>query len=311
MKKRKKLPLKMRTIIKSLKKIKKESILPVSILVAGEEDVGKNSLIDRLAIGSNEVFSTVELSDKNILPDFASRLRKANLILVVVDVTGKISKRIKNLLTYLEESKLPFLLVINKIDLPKNLEAQLEPASNYLGKFVSKLVLISVKKDININNELIPAIIDRSGGKKLSLAASLPVFKLPIIEEIIKSTAAQNAAIAGIPIYPGANMPILTTNQIKMILKIAVVYDKEIDVSRAKEVIMVVGGGFTFRAIARGLVSFLPVIGLVTKAAIAYCGTVAIGKTANKYFEKGISDLSVDETWDMAAEAARKLKVVN
>jgi len=310
-KKGKIVPLKMRTILKSLGEIKKEVLLPVSILVVGEKGVGKKSLINRMGPNSNEVFSLFELDTKGFSANLFSKIDEADIVLVVVDATKKISTGVRRLLEYLEGDKTPFVLIVNKIDIPENLEAQLKPVNDYLERFLPNLVLVSILKDVNIENELIPKIIYCCGDKKLSLSAKLPMFRLPVVEEIVKNTALQNAAIAGISLYPGADMPILTTNQIKMILKIAVAYGEEIDFSRAREILMVIGGGFTFRTIARELVSILPTVGFIAKAAVAYGGTIAVGRAAGKYFEKGISDLSVGEIKDIASETVRELKGIN
>ncbi|MDO8886143.1 hypothetical protein [Candidatus Oleimmundimicrobium sp.] len=309
MRKRRWRSLKTKAILKALKEIKGESCLPISILVIGEEKVGKKSLIEKITSGKNEIFSLVNLTPKDSLLKFAPKIDEADLVLVAVDATKKISNKIMNLLEHLESIEKPFLLVVNKIDIPKDLGAQLETVSDYLERFLPNIVLVSALKDVNISDELIPAIIRRCSKKMLSLAIKISEFKLPVIKHIIKSTALQNAVIAGIPLYPGADMPLLTTNQIRMILKIAAVYEKEIGLSRAKEIIMAISGGFIFRAIARELLSFLPLIGFATKAAVAYGGTIAIGEAANKYFEKGISDLSAEEIKDIALEAARELKV--
>ncbi len=316
MRKRKWIPLKTKVILKVLKEVKGESNLPILVLVVGEEGVGKKSIIEKIVpdsrnrVASDEVFSVINFSTKNDLPKLTPRINEADLVLVVVDATKKMSDGIIGLLKHLKESKVPFLLIVNKIDVSEDLGIQLEPMSNYLEQFLPNVILTSVLKEINIGDKLIPTIVRCCEKKKLSFATRFQAFKLPVIKEIIKTTALQNAVIAGVSLYPGADLPILTTNQIRMILKIAAVYDRDISFSRAKEIVMVIGGGFTFRAIARELLSFLPTIGFLMKAAVAYGGTVAVGRTANKYFEKGISDLSAEEIRDIILETARELKVV-
>ena len=46
-------------------------------------------------------------------------------------------------------------------------------------------------------------------------------------------------------------MPVLTLNQVRLVLGIARAYDQEIDRARAGELLGVVGAGFGFRTVAR------------------------------------------------------------
>jgi uncharacterized protein (DUF697 family) len=80
-------------------------------------------------------------------------------------------------------------------------------------------------------------------------------------------------------------MPVLTLNQIRLVLRIALAYGEQIDNRRAVELIGVVGAGFGFRAVARELLDLVPVAGWAVKGAIAYSGTKAIGEAAVRYFE--------------------------
>jgi uncharacterized protein (DUF697 family) len=84
---------------------------------------------------------------------------------------------------------------------------------------------------------------------------------------------------------PGVDMPVLTLNQIRLVLRIAVAYGEEIDNRRAAELVGVVGAGFGLRAVARELLDLVPVAGWALKGGIAYTGTKAIGEAAVRYFE--------------------------
>jgi uncharacterized protein (DUF697 family) len=78
---------------------------------------------------------------------------------------------------------------------------------------------------------------------------------------------------------------VLTLNQIRLVLRIAVAYGQPIDAARALELLGVVGAGLGLRTIAREAVAFVPVAGWVLKGAIAYAGTVAVGEAARRYFD--------------------------
>jgi len=119
----------------------------------------------------------------------------------------------------------------------------------------------------------------------LSLAARLPVLRRPVTERLISAASRRNGLIGVAVFVPGVDMPILTFNQLRMVLRIALAHGEGIDRSRAVELAGVVGAGFTFRAVARSLLDFVPFAGWAVKGAIAYTGTRAVGEAAVRYFE--------------------------
>jgi uncharacterized protein (DUF697 family) len=125
------------------------------------------------------------------------------------------------------------------------------------------------------------------GDRRIALCAAFPAFREAGAREVVTSTAWQNAAVATVLAVPGADLPVLTANQIKMVLRIAAIHGETIGMERAKEILLVVGGGLTFRTIAREALDFLPGPGWLIKGAFAYGGTVAIGKAAGRYFALG------------------------
>ena len=123
--------------------------------------------------------------------------------------------------------------------------------------------------------------------KKLSLALAFPFVRKPLSLEAVNVTAVQNAGIGLVVFIPGADMPVMTLNQAKMLLQIAAAYGQPMNAERAKELAAVVAGAFAFRTVARQACAFAPVVGWVAKAAIGYTGTLAMGRAAVEYFEDG------------------------
>jgi len=124
------------------------------------------------------------------------------------------------------------------------------------------------------------------GDRGTSLAARLPVLRKPVVDELIRLAARRNALIAAAVWVPGVDLPVLTLNQARLVLRIGLAYGEEVDGSRAPELAGVVGAGFAFRALARQLAPLVPVAGWATKGTIAYSGTRAIGEAARRYFEQ-------------------------
>jgi uncharacterized protein (DUF697 family) len=120
----------------------------------------------------------------------------------------------------------------------------------------------------------------------VALAKGYPPFRRAVCEEIIRHNARQNAVVGALPI-PGADMPVMTANQARMVLNIAAAYGEELSMERARELLGVLAAGFGLRALSRQAVKLVPVGGWVAAAAIGYAGTIAMGRATMLYFERG------------------------
>jgi uncharacterized protein (DUF697 family) len=118
------------------------------------------------------------------------------------------------------------------------------------------------------------------------LAARLPVLRHAVCEELIRKISRQNALVGVAVFVPGADLPVLTLNQVRLVLRIADAHGFEIDRDRLPEVLGVLGSGLGFRAIARRAIGAVPVVGWAVKGAVAYAGTRALGEAAVRYFER-------------------------
>jgi uncharacterized protein (DUF697 family) len=134
---------------------------------------------------------------------------------------------------------------------------------------------------------ILDEIASRLGDKGYALAAKLPAIRRGVCEHIVTTFARQNGILGVVIFIPGADMPALTLNQIRMVLRIGGAYGAEVDRERALEILGVVGAGLGFRAIARELVSLVPFGGFAIKGAVAFAGTRAVGEAAIAYFEAG------------------------
>lgn len=130
-------------------------------------------------------------------------------------------------------------------------------------------------------------LADRVNSKRIALASNFAFVRRAVAEEAVKNTAFQNGVIGGVAIIPGADMPLMTANQAKMVLQIAAAYGVPLGVERIKELAAVVGSAFVFRTVARQALAFIPGFGWAVKAAIGYTGTIAMGYAAIEYFEEG------------------------
>ena len=139
------------------------------------------------------------------------------------------------------------------------------------------------------------------------LAKGHPAFRRAVCEEIIRKNARQNAVIGALPI-PGADMPVMTANQARMVLGIAAAYDEELSLERARELLGVLAAGFGFRALSRQVVKLVPFGGWAAAAAIGYAGTLAMGRAAVLYFERGGQKVGERELAEIRGRAAEEAK---
>ena len=153
-------------------------------------------------------------------------------------------------------------------------------------------------------------VIDACREKRLAMALAFPFVRKPMALDAVNATAAQNAGVGLVVFIPGADMPIMTLNQAKMLLQIAAAYGQPLSAERIKELAAVVGGAFLFRNIARTAVGVVPVLGWAIKGAIGFAGTEAMGHAAIEYFEAGGDIVGVasvvQKARDEAVEAASK-----
>lgn len=139
--------------------------------------------------------------------------------------------------------------------------------------------------------------------KRLAFALAFPFVRRPLSMEAVGATSIQNAGVGLVVLLPGADMPVMTLNQAKMLLQIAAAYGQPMSLARVKELVCVVGGAFAFRAVARQLVGVVPALGWAVKGAIGYAGTEAMGRAAIEYFENGGSVAGLAEVVGRARDA--------
>jgi len=129
------------------------------------------------------------------------------------------------------------------------------------------------------------ALARKLGEEAASVARRLPALRPAASAELIARFSRRNGLIGAAVFVPGVDMPILTLNQIRLVLRLAAMHGLEIDNRRAPELLATVGAGFGFRAVARELLNLIPFLGWAVKGGIAYGGTRAIGEATLRYSE--------------------------
>lgn len=204
---------------------------------------------------------------------------------VIFAFSGKtvLRKRIYDLARSIQYKRKPYTVVIETANL-EDLKETVTDIAGATDKKVDDLSVINASLRVNFEEfakncvELLP------DPKRITLGRNTPFFRTAAANSIIAKTARQNGVVSTV-MFTGAEFPVLTANQIKMILEIAGVYGEEIDEKRLKEILAVVGTGYTLRTAARSLLGLVPGPQFFIKGAISYFGTWAMGRAAIKYFE--------------------------
>jgi len=130
------------------------------------------------------------------------------------------------------------------------------------------------------------AIAARLGEDGAPLAARLPVLRRAVCDRIVASFARKNGLAAVALFVPGADLPVLALNQVRMLLLLDQAYGLELDPrQRLPEIVATVGAGLGLRAVARELLDLVPVAGWAVKGGVAYAGTRALGEAGIKRLE--------------------------
>ena len=157
-------------------------------------------------------------------------------------------------------------------------------------------------------SELAPRIVGALDEDYLiPLGRGYPALRRAVCEEVIRKNARQNALIGALPV-PGADLPVMTANQARMVLNIASVHGEELSLERARELAGVLAAGFGFRALGRQVVKLVPVGGWAAAGVIGYAGTLAMGRASMLYFERGKRKPSEKEMSEIRSRATEEAK---
>jgi uncharacterized protein (DUF697 family) len=137
-------------------------------------------------------------------------------------------------------------------------------------------------------DEIVELLARRLGEDGIALATRVPGLRRPLCRELISQASRRNALFGAVTSRPG--LPILTLNQLRLVLRIAAAHGLEIDGQRLPEGVVVVGGGIGFRLLARRLLALIPFAERPLRGAVAYAGTRAMGEAALRFYEAWSAD---------------------
>jgi uncharacterized protein (DUF697 family) len=219
---------------------------------------------------------------RRLRPDDGEQLRRASVVVYGGEAAHRLDDETRADLEVVGRAGRPLLVVLEGVDLPMDASVEaarvrgVEPddvVASKRGRFPEKRVLHEIAK--------------KAGPAGPGLAARLPALRRAVVESVIETAARRNAVIAAAVWIPGADMPLLTAVEMRMVLQIGVCHGVEVGPDRAVELLTLLGAGFGLRAAARELLDVVPIAGWLVKGGVAYSGTQAMGRAAIEYFERG------------------------
>lgn len=133
--------------------------------------------------------------------------------------------------------------------------------------------------------EIARVVAVKLGEEGTPLAARVPVLRDAVVEYLIARFSRVNGTAGALVFLRGADMPLITLNQLRMVLRIAHAHGVRVGQERAPEVLAVLGVGFALRELVRRALAGAPPAAWALKGGVAYGGTRAIGEAAKRYYE--------------------------
>ena len=132
--------------------------------------------------------------------------------------------------------------------------------------------------------EIAETIAARLGEDGAPLAARVPLLREAVCRQLVSSFSRKNGALAAAIWIPGADLPVLALNELRLVSRLAQAYGLESGRDRVPELAATLCAAFGLRALARELLDLVPFAGWAVKGTLAYAGTRALGEAACKRF---------------------------
>ncbi len=267
------------------------SPLPGTTRETQETDAGLFALVD--TPGADAVGEVGERERKLAL-DAAAR---ADILIVVFDAIQGVKQTELELYQHIRSLKKPHVVVLNKIDrVRKEKRTVVEQAAANLHLEPAQVIPVAAKSGENIN-QLLAAVAMAEPSIVAALGAALPQYRWQLAWRSIISAATLSAGIALTPL-PVIDFIPLAATQSMMVLSIARIYNYQITLERARELVATFGVAYLGRTIFYQLSKLGGIPGWVLGAAVASSTTVAMGYAAVRWFDRGER---------MSAESLKKL----
>ena len=273
-----KIPINMKTLAKAGAVFESESNADTAIEV----------LVDTSASGelvslSRKVLevrpNTVAVSILGFNDEMPTLNKEANLTIVIAGASPHL-KRIMEIAFWSE-----LKCVVLSVDAPALVAAIPEEDALAIAKTIIEVDLSQPQAVLEGN--LARWCINRLPGLRLALGAAFPFMRHPIAVDLTRQTAFENAVIASVFFLPGADLPVLTLNQCKLLYQIAVINEVPLSRERLADLGTIVASAFGLRGLTRLVLRKLTPVGWLVRGSTAFGATMAMGHLAFQLYSRG------------------------
>lgn len=278
-----------------LRPLRDAALHELRIALVGAPGVGKHTLALQMRRDPARPDQITQTPMAIVTLEGAQRISGADLIVLLVDATQTDYTQEQALAAQWSDNGKKVVVFCNKYDLLQ----QGQVLSNWVG-WQSVHVLYGSALDSDfLQREFVPAVLELLPEEHLSLGRHFPIFRMPIVRQLISDTCFSNATYAlstgiaeivpalGIPLNV-TDMVVLTKSQAFLAYKLGLLLGFS---TRWQDYVgefgSVLGGGFLWRQLARSLVGLIPVWGIVPKVAVSYAGTYVVGNAVLQWYLTG------------------------
>lgn len=205
------------------------------------------------------------------------------LILYLLDATVGVTPADYRWIALLRASGRPFLLGLNKCDRLVELASSLREAQQRLGLLP---IPISAQTGHNIDERLLPALLDAAPKLALTLGRELSGLRQQAARRVIRQTAVFAAMVSAQPI-PVLDIPFQAMLQAGVVLRVGAAYGHPPSGGINREIISTIVSVFGLHYLTQSLIKLIPVLGWVISGLMGSTATLLIGEAAIRYYEAG------------------------
>lgn len=122
------------------------------------------------------------------------------------------------------------------------------------------------------------------GSQIVEVAGAHPQLRDAVADTLIAQASRQASTIGAAVLVPGADTPVLTMLQVRLVAQLAAVYGRPLDARRGFEIAGVLISALGWKRLARRALAIVPIARFAVRAGVAYSGTRAVGEACKAYF---------------------------
>ena len=309
-----------------LRPLRQQALNGVKIVLAGAPGSGRSTLASQMRQDPSRPQLAADTPVMILDLDAAQPALEADLIILMIDASKADTAREQQLAQYWANSGKKVLVFLNQFETPQEdsaiVKAGAPPPTRAETRAITpwaswkhrRIIRGSVLDTRFLVGKFALAVIELLPGQILGLGRSFPLFRVPVAHYLINDTSLSNAAYSLstglaeiVPVFDVplnvADMFVLTKTQAYLVFKLGLSLGYS---TRWQDYVAefgsVLGGGFLWRQLARGLVGLVPVWGIIPKVAVSYAGTYVVGNVILQWYLTG-RHISAKQMRDLYVQA--------